>query len=63
MRALDSGKTKLIDVIDFEDLPKDRNDNLWNEIRELCRLTIAEVSALKNAVCSPPPGTILSRGI
>jgi hypothetical protein len=51
MSALDSGKTKLGTIIAFENLPKDRNDSLWTEIRTDCGLTLDELSALKNAVC------------
>jgi hypothetical protein len=56
MSALDSGKTKLGTIISFENLPKDRNDSLWTEIRTDCGLTLDELSALKNAVC--PQGNI-----
>ena len=58
MSALDSGKAKLGDIISFDDLPKDRNDNLWNRIENKCHLTIGELSALKNAVCSSGQGNI-----
>ena len=58
MSALDSGKAKLGDIISFDDLPKDRNDNLWNRIENKCHLTIGELSALKNAVCSSGEGNI-----
>ncbi len=53
--ALESAKSKLSDgSISFEDLPKDRNDNLWIEIRTECHLLLGELSALKNAVCQLP---------
>ena len=58
MSALDNGKAKLGDIISFDNLPKDRNDNLWTEIRKDCHLTLDELSALKNAVCSSGQGNI-----
>jgi hypothetical protein len=57
MSALNSGKTKLGTIIAFDNLPKDRNDSLWTEIRTDCDLTLNELSALKNAAC--PPGNPL----
>lgn len=56
MSALDSGIAKLGSIISFENLPIDRNDNLWSDIRNDCRLTLDELSALKNAVCSSGQG-------
>jgi hypothetical protein len=61
MSALNSGKTKLGTIIAFDNLPKDRNDNLWTEIRTNCNLTLDELSALKNAVS--PPGNPLIKPI
>ncbi len=54
--TLDSGKAKLGTIISFDDLPMDRNDDLWKEIESDCHLTLGEVSALKNAVCSSGQG-------
>ena len=51
MNALEVGKSKLVGHIQLENLPKDRNDILWVEIRSECGLTLDEVSALKNEVC------------
>lgn len=34
-------------IISFEDLPKDRNGNLWIEIRNDCRLSLGELYALR----------------
>jgi len=39
------------DAISFEDLPTDRGDSLWDEIRTDASLTRGEFSALKNAAC------------
>jgi hypothetical protein len=36
----------------FENLPTDRNDGLWSEIRTEYGLALEELSALKNARCS-----------
>jgi hypothetical protein len=36
----------------FENLPIDRNDTLWAEIRTSYGLSLEELSALKNARCS-----------
>ena len=52
MDSLQSGKDKLVGHIQYGNLPKDRNDGLWVEIRVECGLTLDELSALKNAVCS-----------
>lgn len=52
MSALISGTDKLGNIISFDDLPKDRNANLWIEIRNKCELSLGELSALQNAVCS-----------
>ena len=35
----------------FGDLPADRSDPLWTEIRSEYNLSLAELSALKNARC------------
>jgi hypothetical protein len=53
MNSLETAKAKLLGHILFENLPKDRNEPLWSEIRNNCNLTLDEVSALKNSVCSP----------
>jgi hypothetical protein len=52
MSSLESAKVKLGNYIVYEDLPRDRIDPLWAEIRLECGLTVGELSAL-NAVCSP----------
>ncbi len=52
MKDLDSAKGKLTGIIRYENLPRDRNDNLWAEIRNDCHLTLDELSVLKNDVCS-----------
>jgi hypothetical protein len=52
MNNIASGRAKLGSLIPFEDLPKDWNANLWNEIKEDCNLTIGELDALQNAVCA-----------
>jgi hypothetical protein len=39
----------------FEDLPNDRSDPLWTEIRSEYNLSLAELSALKNARCQGKP--------
>ena len=38
-------------AISFEDLPQDRLDPDWNEIKSDAGLTRGECAALKNAVC------------
>ena len=53
MNSLETAKAKLEGHILFDDLPKRDADPLWSEIRSDCHLTLGEVSALKNAVCSP----------
>ena len=37
--------------VEFNDLPADRNDNLWNVIQNTYQLSLEELSALKNARC------------
>lgn len=37
----------------FDDLPNDRNDNLWTNISETYALSLPQLSALKNARCAP----------
>jgi hypothetical protein len=39
----------------FEDLPKGRADPLWDEIRVQYKLSLLQLSALKNAVCINTP--------
>jgi len=46
-----SGVAKLPPDFLFEDLPNDRSDPLWTEIRTTYNLSLAELSALKNARC------------
>ena len=53
MNSLEAAKTKLEGHILFEDLPKRDSDPLWDRIERDCCLTLGEVSALKNVVCSP----------
>ena len=53
MNSLETAKAKLEGHILFENLPKDRNAKLWDRIESDCHLTLDEVSALQNAVCSP----------
>ena len=49
--SLKSAKEKLKqNNFPFEDLPNDRSDPLWVDIKEECGLTTPEVSALKNAI-------------
>eukprot|EP01031_Cornospumella_fuschlensis_P032735 gene32734-39573_t len=50
--SLDSAKAKLRGHILIENLPTDRNDNLWGEIRHECGLNLDELAALKKAFCS-----------
>jgi hypothetical protein len=52
MNDLESAKNKLSGVIKYENLPKDRNANYWNEIRTRCDLNPDEYGALQNAVWS-----------
>jgi len=59
MSALDTGKAKLGAIISFENLPRDRNANLWTRIENDCHLTLNELSALQNAVCSPAKSKIV----
>lgn len=49
--SLHSAKAKLEGHILFGNLPSDRNDSLWSEIRHECRLTLDELAALKKATC------------
>jgi len=54
--ALLAAKQKLLTLegeqaISFEDLPQDRLDPDWNEIKSDAGLTRGECAALKNAVC------------
>ena len=37
---------------DLDDLPKDRNADLWNRIEERYSLELDELSALQNFACS-----------
>lgn len=53
LSPLDTGKDKLQGTIKFENLPSERNDNLWDRIEKECHLDLDELSALKNAACSP----------
>ena len=48
--SLESAKGKLEqNGFPFAELPNDRNDSLWVDIRRECGLSLAEVSVLKNA--------------
>ena len=54
--SLQSAKDKLLQGASpypLEDLPHDRADPLWNEIRTEYNLTLPELGALKNAASSP----------
>lgn len=61
---LQSAQTKLLTGIPrrgihpfpLSELPRDRNDNLWEAIRSEYGLALVEISALKNFVFSPPDG-------
>uniref|UniRef100_A0A0G4G1E0 Uncharacterized protein n=1 Tax=Chromera velia CCMP2878 TaxID=1169474 RepID=A0A0G4G1E0_9ALVE len=53
--ALPQAKRKLAEgnpPFPFDDLPTDRNDNIWNQIRADYNLTLPELSALTNERCS-----------
>uniref|UniRef100_A0A0K6S6F5 Protein kinase domain-containing protein n=1 Tax=Chromera velia CCMP2878 TaxID=1169474 RepID=A0A0K6S6F5_9ALVE len=55
--SLEQAKRKLGDgnpPFPFDDLPTDRNDNLWSQIQEKYKLTLPELSALKNERCPAP---------
>ena len=54
MISLDEIKRKLSQgdpPFHFNDLPDERNDNIWHEIWRAYGLTLPELSALKNARC------------
>ena len=48
---LESAMEKIKDVCPFDDLPAERNDDIWKELYGVCNLTLGELSALKNARC------------
>ena len=51
LSSLKNAKGKLeMKHFPFEDLPKDRSDPLWIDIKKECDLTLPEVSALKNEI-------------
>lgn len=52
MSSLELAKSKLQGYINFEDLPERDTAPLWDRIERDCHLTIGELSALQNAVCS-----------
>ncbi len=47
-------------TMEFLDLPAERNDMLWSEIRDEYKLTIPELSALKNARCQGVSALVMS---
>lgn len=50
--SLASGKKKLeIAAFPWGDLPNERNDPVWSLLQTECKLTLAELSAIKNARC------------
>lgn len=51
MSAFGSAKDKVDSYMSFEDLPRDRKDDQWTEIRNNCNLSPGEFSALRNNVC------------
>lgn len=52
---LASAKDKIRSGIEFDDLPGDRIDPLWDRIEKTFVLTPPELSALKNARCGHAP--------
>ena len=54
--ALESGAEKLEGVVSLANLPKNRNANAWTKIVNDCHLTLDELSALQNVVCSTGHG-------
>lgn len=56
MSDIETAKVKLGSIIQFENLPRDRNAVLWNRIERECQLTLDELAALQNAVCSSAVG-------
>ena len=47
-----SARAKIANRFQFQNLPTDRNDTLWTEIRTQYELNLEELCALKNARCS-----------
>ena len=57
MTVLGEARRKL-GSFSFENLPLDRNDDIWAELRKPpYNLDLEELSALKNARCTPAQGT------
>ena len=52
MDAIDSAKSKIEGHIQYENLPKRYTDPLWNDVRRECGLSLNEMNALKNDICS-----------
>jgi hypothetical protein len=44
-------------VIPFDDLPQERVDPIWDDLKTACGLTIRELSVLKNRRCTPAATT------
>jgi len=56
MNKLEEARRQL-GPFNFENLPLDRNDGIWAELRSPpYSLDLEELSALKNARCTPAPG-------
>jgi hypothetical protein len=46
------GNDDTVPPFNFDSLPLDRNDSIWDRIETKYGLTLPELSALKNAKCS-----------
>lgn len=53
MTSLPAAKTKLEGASPLDDLPTDRNDPWWTNIRDDYHLTLSELTALKNFAAPP----------
>ena len=59
--SLDCAREKLKqNSFPFEDLPTDRSDPAWNDIRKECGLLLPEFTALKNEVAGTTPKSVYS---